>query len=264
MRWAVSVEYDGTAFHGWQRQHQVRSVQGDLESALSRVANQQIVVQCAGRTDAGVHALNQVVHFDSDAPRSADAWVLGGNVNCPDDIAIHWAKSVRNDFHARFSAQSRRYQYWIQEGRVRSALTRNRMAWTPYTLDVPAMHRAGQSLIGEQDFSAFRGAGCQSKSVMRHVSYVAVRREEAGICFTIQANAFLLHMVRNIMGCLLEVGRGKRPEHWVQEVLRSRDRRQCAATAPACGLYLAKVAYAPKFELPDDKVNYWPRLPERG
>ncbi|HBC56946.1 MAG TPA: tRNA pseudouridine(38-40) synthase TruA [Gammaproteobacteria bacterium] len=264
MRWALSIEYDGTAFHGWQRQPAVRTVQGAVEAALSKVANRSVFLQCAGRTDAGVHALNQVVHFDSDAARNADAWVLGGNVNCPDDIAIHWAKAVDKDFHARFSAQSRRYQYWIQEGRVRSALARNRMAWTPYMLDVEAMHQAGQSLIGELDFSAFRGAGCQSHSTMRHVSYVVVQREEQGICFTVQANAFLLHMVRNIAGCLFEVGRGKRPIEWLEQVLSSRDRRQCAATAPACGLYLTSVQYPPEFQLPDGKVTSWPRLSTEG
>lgn len=243
MRIALGMEYDGTNYCGWQRQDNVGSVQEKIEQALSQVASQPIVVVCAGRTDAGVHALGQVVHFDTDAKRSDRAWILGTNSNLPKDIRILWARHVPSDFHARYSATSRYYRYMIYNHKIASALLRYRAMWCPYALNESLMSEAGQSLLGEHDFSSFRGSGCQSKSTKRLVTSIGVTRSGSIVNVDIKANAFLFHMVRNIVGVLIKVGTGERSPEWVKEVLHVCDRRKAAVTAPACGLYLVKVEY---------------------
>ena len=244
MRIALGIEYDGTNYYGWQRQQNVCSIQEKVEIALSQVASQAIITTCAGRTDAGVHALGQVVHFDTDAKRPDRAWILGVNSNLPDDIRILWARHVASDFHARYSAIARKYRYIIYNNKIASALLRHRAMWCRSALDEKLMHEAGQSLIGEHDFSSFRGSGCQAKTAKRRVISLAVTRNGAMINIDIKANAFLLHMVRNIVGVLLKIGMGERPVTWTQEVLSACDRKVAATTVPACGLYLVKVDYA--------------------
>ncbi|HBC71643.1 MAG TPA: tRNA pseudouridine(38-40) synthase TruA [Coxiellaceae bacterium] len=243
MRIALGIEYDGTNYYGWQRQQNVCSIQEEIEKALSQVASQSVVATCAGRTDAGVHAFGQVIHFDTDANRPDGAWILGVNSNLPADIRILWARHVAPDFHARYSATARQYRYIIYNNKVASALLRHRAMWCRYVLDEKLMHEAGQILIGEHDFSSFRGSGCQAKTVQRRVISLAVTRSSGMINIDIKANAFLLHMVRNIVGVLLKIGTGERPVTWTEEVLMACDRTVAATTVPACGLYLVKVEY---------------------
>jgi len=250
MRWAAGVEYDGRAYAGWQIQHHANSVQAALESVLSSVADHPVQTQCAGRTDAGVHALQQVVHFDSDAPRQARGWLLGTNARLPDDISLRWVVPVPDDFQARHTASGRRYCYVIADGSARSALLGGRAAWVRRRLDADAMHAAAQALLGERDFSAFRGAQCQSSTPWRCVTDVAVRRVRAGLVIEIRANAFLHHMVRNIAGSLIEVGEGKRPIPWIAELLAGGDRTCAGMTAPAEGLYFVGPDYPAEFGLP--------------
>lgn len=247
MRIALGVEYDGTRYHGWQRQNTVSSIQEEVEKALSKVASQAISVTCAGRTDAGVHAIEQVVHFDTDAKRPDKAWVLGSNTILPNDIRILWAKPVFSQFNARYTAGARQYRYMIYNSRVSSALLRHRAAWYRLPLDEELMHEAGQYLIGEHDFSSFRGSGCQSKSTMRNMMFLEVSRNGNMINVDIKANAFLQHMVRNIVGVLIEIGAKKKPIRWIKEVLEACDRKAAASTADPSGLYLLKVDY-PKSE----------------
>jgi tRNA pseudouridine38-40 synthase len=247
MRIALGIEYDGTNYYGWQQQSNVVTIQEKVEQALSKVAAENITVTCAGRTDAGVHAFGQVVHFDTEAKRSDRAWILGTNSNLPDDIRILWARHTSSDFHARYDAISRHYRYIIYNNRVTSALLRHRAMWCPYELDEKLMNEAGKYLIGEHDFSSFRGSDCQSKSVKRNVTFIEVIRGGAAINIDIKANAFLLHMVRNIVGVLVEVGKGIRLPDWVQMVLAARDRKSAAVTAPAAGLYLVRVEYGSQF-----------------
>lgn len=247
-RIALGVEYHGTAYHGWQRQishagEALDTVQLRLEQALSAVADQPVRVVCAGRTDVGVHAIEQVVHFDAAVERPDSAWILGTNSNLPLDIRVRWMKVVAEDFHARYSAKSRQYQYVIDNRPVASALWRHHVTWVRRPLDVEKMHDAAQCLIGEHDFSAFRGAGCQSHSPMRSVTHLQIERHEHRVVVDIRANAFLYHMVRNIMGVLMPVGIGEQPPGWVAEVLASRDRNAGGVTAPAGGLYLVGVEY---------------------
>lgn len=249
-RWAVCVQYDGTGFSGWQRQNQRRSVQREVETALSRVAGDPVSVACAGRTDAGVHAFGQVVSFDCAAPRPPQAWVAGGNSLLPPEVSFAWAHPVPVTFHARFSALSRSYRYVIWNAPVRAALTGRHAAWLRYPLDVHRMQTAAQALLGEQDFSAFRAAGCQSRSPMRCVFSAEVWRSGAFVTVEVRANAFVYHMVRNIVGSLIEVGQGRRPVPWIGELLAARDRRQAAATAPPEGLFFTGVEYAPDYALP--------------
>jgi len=251
MRWALGIEYDGAGFHGWQSQGDVRTVQDCVEQALSRVADEPIGVQCAGRTDAGVHATGQVVHFETGARRAERSWLLGANVNLPDDVSVLWARPVRDDFNARYSAESRCYRYEILNRTTRSALQRRRAVWFHHPLDVARMHRAGQALLGEHDFSSFRAQGCQATSPVRRVMRLGVCREGERVILEIQANAFLHHMVRNIAGVLMAIGRGEQAESWVGEVLRRRDRAQGGVTAPPDGLYLVGVEYPPHFGIPD-------------
>jgi len=221
-----------------------------VEYALTEIASVPVRVHCAGRTDTGVHAFSQVIHFNAPVARSSKAWVVGGNTNLPRDIRIHWAVPSASDFHARFSAQARRYRYVIANTPVRSALLQAQVAWHRRELDAVAMHSAAQALIGEQDFSAFRAASCQSRTPMRNVQFIEVRRRGELVILEILANAFLHHMVRNIAGALLAVGDGRKPQRWIAELLTGRDRRVAAETAPAAGLYLVDVDYPTHFCLP--------------
>ena len=250
MRIALGVEYDGSGYYGWQRQQEVASIQGLLEQVIGSVADHGVELVCAGRTDAGVHATGQVVHFDAHKPRELAAWTLGVNSRLPDAIAVRWAKPVSDEFHARFSASARRYRYVIYNARLRPAVLRRGLTHIHYPLDAGAMHLAAQCLVGEQDFTSFRAAQCQSKSPFRNVMAVAVVRMGDYVVVEIQANAFLHHMVRNIVGTLLMVGRGEQPPSFVAEVLAARDRNRAGMTAEAHGLYLVEVSYPSRFGLP--------------
>jgi tRNA pseudouridine38-40 synthase len=257
-RIALGVEYAGSAFSGWQTNGELRTVQLTLERALASVADHPVDVTAAGRTDAGVHALQQVVHFDSTAPRSAYAWLLGCNTRLPADLALRWVQPVADDFHARHAARARSYRYVIHNLRARSALWDQRTAWWPQPLDAVAMHEAGQALLGERDFSAFRDSQCQSPTPMRNVHALSVRRHGDFVVLDVRANAFLHHMVRNIAGTLVEVGLGKQPVAWVGEVLRARSRPRAGMTAPAQGLYFVGPQYPAEFALPDPPRPWFP------
>lgn len=251
MRIALGIEYDGTAYNGWQRQESGTGVQERVEEALGRVADEPVEATCAGRTDAGVHASAQVAHFDSSANRTPRNWVLGVNSNLPPDINALWAVPVADDFHARYSAVSRSYRYLILNRMTRSALWRDRAWWLYRPLELAPMREAAGRLLGEHDFSAFRAAGCQAKTPRREVRSIDVARDDAWVTVTIRANAFLQHMVRNIVGLLVAVGTGERPPEWATAVLESRDRREGGITAPAQGLTLVAVEYPERFGLPD-------------
>ncbi|MEQ1438195.1 tRNA pseudouridine(38-40) synthase TruA [Fontimonas sp. SYSU GA230001] len=259
-RYAAGVEYVGTEFSGWQAIERQRTVQRELERALSQVAAHPVEVVAAGRTDAGVHALQQVVHFDSPAPRSAYAWLLGTNTHLPPDLSLRWIQPVAERFHARHDARRRRYRYVIHNHRARSALLRQRAGWWPQTLDTAAMDAAAQCLVGEHDFSAFRDSQCQSPTPVRRVESLAVRRAQDFVVIDICGNAFLHHMVRNITGTLALVGLGKQPVGWVAQVLASRDRRQAGMTAPAAGLYFVGPEYPAEFALPPPPRPWFPPL----
>ena len=251
MRVAVGVQYDGSGFQGWQTQRPgARTVQTVLEQALARVADQPVRLVCAGRTDAGVHGVSQVAHFDASAVRSARSWVLGGNAHLPMDLSLSWAREVPDDFHARFSALARRYRYLILNQPHRSALWRGRATWCYRSLDAERMNQAGQALVGEHDFSAFRAAACQARHPIREIHELTVRRRGDGLVLEVEANAFLHHMVRNIAGVLMAIGTGDRPVKWAREVLEQRDRTRAGVTAPAEGLYLLAVRYPERFGLP--------------
>ncbi|MDX1489821.1 MAG: tRNA pseudouridine(38-40) synthase TruA [Pseudohongiellaceae bacterium] len=251
-RIALAVEYDGAAFHGWQSQAdpELPTVQASVERALSKVANHPVNTVCAGRTDTGVHGCAQVVHFDCQIDRGEKAWVQGCNSQMPKGVRILWAKTVDKDFHARFSATARRYNYVIYDAPVAPALLAKQLTHTRLELNVAAMHEAGQYLLGEHDFSSFRAAGCQSRSPFRNVMHLRVTRHHRFIVIDIRANAFLQHMVRNIAGVLLEIGAGRKPPEWAKEVLSLRDRTQSAMTASPCGLYLVDVSYPESCGLP--------------
>ncbi len=254
-RVALALSYDGSNFKGWQSQRkpQVETVQEALEKALSQIANAAVKVQCAGRTDAGVHASHQLVHFDSPADRNEKAWVSGSNTLLPRSIAVHWAKPVCQEFNARFSAIARRYRYIILNTPARSALVSSGVTWYSRPLNADAMHRAAQVLLGELDFTSYRAVACQSKTPMRNVHFVEVCRRGDLVIIDIQANAFLHHMVRNITGVLLEIGAGLKPVHWAEEVLLAKDRTVAAATAPPFGLYLVDVIYPESYGLPSQQ-----------
>lgn len=243
MRIALGIEYEGTHYHGFQRQQGLVTIQGLLEAALSRVANHPVQLVCAGRTDAGVHATAQVIHFDAQVDRSERAWVLGGNSCLPPDIRIQWARCVNESFSARFSALSRSYRYTIENQPVRSALRRCFVSWYPMPLDEAAMQAGANHLLGEQDFSAFRSSACQSLTPFRRLDELNVKREGSQIILDIRANAFLHHMVRNMVGVLVEIGSGKRAAEWSREVLESRDRGIAGIKMPASGLCLVGVEY---------------------
>lgn len=257
MRHALGIEYDGGGFSGWQRldrpggtPRQEATLQGVLEDALGSVAGHAVQTVCAGRTDAGVHARCQVVHFDSDAPRTPRAWVLGTTSQLPAAMSVLWCAPVAQAFHARFSARARRYRYTILNRSVRPALQRDTLAWERRPLDAAAMHRAAQALVGEQDFSAFRTVHCQAPHARRHLQCIAVSRQDDRVVVDVQANAFLHHMVRNIVGSLLCVGRGEAAEAWIQQLLDGRDRTLAGPTAPAAGLVFLGPLYPPECGLP--------------
>ena len=248
MRIALGIEYQGTNYQGWQRQsNAVKSIQLELEIALSKVANHKVDVICAGRTDAGVHATSQVVHFDSNANRSESQWLLGVNALLPKDIRVVWSKQVSFDFHARFSANYRHYQYllWADPKNINNvnALFSKYITNPRCVLDVDKMDSAAHFLLGEHDFSAFRGSGCQSKTPMRNINAISVKKHGDIIIIDIIANAFLYHMVRNIVGALYEVGSNNKPINWIQEVLEGKNRSVKYRTMPSCGLYLVGVGY---------------------
>ncbi|ETN92305.1 tRNA pseudouridine synthase A [Gammaproteobacteria bacterium MOLA455] len=243
-RYAAVVSYDGSAFCGFQKQKHSPSVQEELERALSSVANSNIVVSCAGRTDTAVHASYQVVHFDTPALRTGRNWVKGSNSQLPDSIALLWADEVTESFHARFSASSRTYRYVIYAAPARPAILSQGVTWVRNPLNTAAMQEACQYLLGEQDFSAFRGAGCQSLSPNRNISSAKIIQAGELIVFEVTANAFVLHMVRNIIGSLMEVGFGRRDPGWIGQLIKGRDRTKSAATAPPNGLYLVNVGYS--------------------
>lgn len=250
MKLALGIEYDGSAYYGWQRQQKLPSIQAYVEYALSTVADEPITVFCAGRTDAGVHATGQVVHFETNSNRSDTAWTLGVNANLPKDIAVRWVASVNNDFHARFDATARRYRYMIYNHQLRPALFANGLTYYHQSLDVQKMERAGQCLIGENDFTSFCSLQCQPSSPWRNLYHLLITRHSQYITVDIKANSFVYHMVRNIVGSLIEVGCGKRSESWIAELLTKRDRTLAAATAPAKGLYLVAIDYPSQFILP--------------
>ena len=250
MRVALGIEYDGTSYNGWQRQKTGLGVQQRVEEALSVVANQPVEVICAGRTDTGVHASGQVVHFDTDSERTERGWLLGANTNLPDDVNVSWVAPVPDDFHARFSATSRSYRYLILNRLQRSALHRDRAWWVYEPLDAERMHEAAQRLLGEHDFSAFRAAGCQANTAVRTMLDISVSRDGDWITLEVTANAFLQHMVRNIMGTVATVGLGEQGTEWISEVLESRDRKAGGIAAPAHGLTLVGVAYPGEFGIP--------------
>jgi len=262
-RYALGVEYDGSEFSGWQRlvrpgepsrpEHAPRgetTVQTTLEQALSFVAGTGIEVVCAGRTDAGVHASCQVVHFDSPVERDPRGWTLGATSRLPPSVCVRWCIPVAADFHARFSARARRYRYRILNRPVRPALQRQYLSWERRPLDADAMHRAAQALLGENDFSAFRTVHCQAPHARRDLQHIAVRRDGDIVEMEVQANAFLHHMVRNIVGSLLPVGRGDRPEGWIAELLAGRDRTVAGPTAPSAGLVFVGPRYPAECQLP--------------
>ena len=244
MRLALGVEYNGTHFHGWQLQEEgVRTVQGEIERALSIVANHPVRVFCAGRTDAGVHAIEQVIHFETNAVRSDKSWVFGCNVNLPHDVNVLWVKEVSDDFHARFDAVARSYEYRILNTEVRSSLNSDFVLWEPRKIDLEKFKEAAKILVGEHDFSSFRGHLCQAKSPIKNIEFIDIDMRESLIIINIKSNAFLHHMVRNIVGTLLKVGRMEEQPGWVEEVLGKKDRKFAGPTARPEGLYFKKAFY---------------------
>ena len=255
MKIAIGIEYDGSHFHGWQSQPSGDTVQDQLERALGSIAGEPVRLSAAGRTDAGVHALAQVAHFETAAVRPDTSWVRGVNALLPQSVAVQWAAQVSDDFHARYSAVSRSYRYVLSTSPVRPALHHGRIGWFHLPLDLNAMRSALGKLEGEHDFSAFRSSECQAKSPVRTLRSWEIERCGAYLFFEFKANAFLHHMVRNIVGCLVYVGKGKHAPEWLAGVLASRDRRQAAPTFSPDGLYLAAVEYAPGWKLPVFESN---------
>lgn len=256
-RVALALSYDGSQFYGWQSQRKpnVPTVQEALETTLSRIADAPVSVQCAGRTDRGVHASHQIVHFDTPVARHEKAWVMGANTQLPDGVSVCWAKPVSSDFHARFSATSRRYRYIIFNTPAKPAILSKGVSWDKRPLDAELMHKEAQCLIGEQDFTSFRAVACQSNTPMRNIHFVNVYRKQQFVIIDIQANAFLYHMVRNIAGVLMAVGSGWEPEGWTEQVLNVRDRSLGGVTAKPEGLYLVDVCYPDHFALPQTELG---------
>lgn len=256
MRIAIGIEYDGTAYNGWQRQKVGTGVQEVVEAALAQVANHPVDVVCAGRTDTGVHASGQVAHFDTNADRAVRGWLLGANSNLPDDINLTWIQPVPDSFHARYSAESRTYRYLILNRLLRSSLFRNRAWWLHVPLNEARMQAAADLLIGEHDFSAFRAANCEAKTPVREIYRIEVLQAGDVIDLFFEGNGFLKHMVRNLAGTLIWVGRGKLTVDDARRILASRDRRQAGPTAQPQGLALIRVHY------PGEERGPWP--PARG
>lgn len=250
-RVALGISYDGSHWLGWQTQPGGRTVQDTLEAALSQFLAQPVSTICAGRTDTGVHALGQVVHLDTSAQRRSESWVRGLNALLPPSIAVQWAQPVNEAFHARYSAGSRTYIYLVRNARVRSPLMHGRAGWVYYQLDLESMSDAAARLVGQHDFSGFRSSQCQAASPIRTIESLDIERRGDFFLFTFKANAFLHHMVRNLMGALLYIGQGKQPAAWIDELLMHRDRRRAAPTFAPDGLYLAHVSYPVEFGLPE-------------
>lgn len=250
MRIALGVEYNGWGFYGWQEQRDVITIQGCVQEALSKVANESVYLHCAGRTDANVHATGQVVHFDTNAKRHIDAWIWGTNSYLPASIVVKWAMAVDYSFHARFSALSRCYRYIIFNHPIRPAISTHQVVWHYYPLDISRMQQAAIHLIGEQDFTSFRSSQCNSKSPMRNVVAFNIKRHQDFVIIEIEANAFLHHMVRNIAGVLMKIGAGLKEPEWMKEVLQAKNRRAAAETAPPEGLYLTQVRYPHPYIFP--------------
>ena len=253
MRIALGVEYDGRSFCGWQSQAEGSTVQDALQYALSQVAGEQISVIAAGRTDTGVHALEQVVHFETQVERPLTAWVRGTNALLPGSIAVLWAHPVPDEFHARFSAHGRSYRYLLINRAVRPAIHAGKMGWFHAPLDVAAMQDASRHLLGKHDFSAFRAAQCQARSPVKQLHQLDISRHGEILVFDLSADAFLHHMVRNIIGCLVYVGKGKHPPSWLSEVLAGRERSLAAPTFAPDGLYLTRIRYEAKWGLPQEQ-----------
>ena len=251
MRLALGISYKGTAYQGWQSQPSGQTVQDKLEQALGTFANQRVSTLCAGRTDAGVHGLMQVVHFDTPLTRPPSAWVRGPNALLPHDMAVQWAREVPPEFHCRASALTRRYAYIVLESPVRPSLDQDRVGWVFRALDLTRMQQAAAQLIGEHDFSSFRASACQALSPVKHLMRIDITRSGAYWRFEFEANAFLHHMIRNIMGCLLAIGEGRRHPDWIQEVLQARDRDAAAPTFSPSGLYFLGPRYDPCWGLPE-------------
>jgi tRNA pseudouridine38-40 synthase len=249
-RLALGIQYDGTAYRGFQAQTGLATIQGELETALSSIANEPITVFCAGRTDAGVHALGQVVHFDTQAERADFRWLQGTNAKLPNDIAVQWVKEVPVDFHARYQAFARRYRYVIANSLARPALTERFATWIYHRLDEHRMQEAAQFLVGRHDFSAFRASECQAKTPIKNIEFANISRVEDYVILDIKADAFLHHMVRNIIGTLLPIGLGQTPVSYLKEVLDSCDRTRAGMTAKPCGLSLVEINYPNHFNLP--------------
>lgn len=261
-RIALGLEYDGSPYSGWQAQVHARGLQTAVEAALSFVADHPVSAVAAGRTDAGVHATMQVVHFDTNATRTERGWVMGANTNLPEHLSALWAREVPDDFNARYSALARSYRYVILNRFARPALLRQRVAWVRETLDAARMHEGAQHLIGEHDFSSYRAAECQSPTPMRRMQRIVVTRHQEYVVIDVTANAFLHHMVRNIAGVLIAVGRGQQATDWPLRVLKARNRSEAGVTAPAAGLYLFGVYYPGELGLPSRECHSaWPPGP---
>lgn len=260
MKIAIGVEYSGISYSGWQRQKHTIGVQQHVEKAISKVADRLVTIHCAGRTDAGVHALHQVIHFETDIDRGSYSWVMGGNSNLPDDIGLLWAKVVDDSFHARFSAIGRNYRYIIFNRQARPSINSGYVCWEYRKLDVQPMSEAAAYLIGKHDFSSFRAQGCQAKTPVREVTRLTVQRVGEYIIIDVAANAFLQHMVRNIAGVLIEVGQGSREPSWVAEVLEARNRDVAGITARPDGLYLTEIDYPERYAIPKRNKPSWPIL----
>lgn len=249
-RMALGIEYDGTLFKGWQRQKEVRSIQETVEEALSKVASQPIQTIAAGRTDAKVHATYQVIHFDTDAIRSERAWVFGTNTHLPSSVRVLFAKTVERDFDARRSATARRYRYIVHNHPIRPALSRHHVGWYYRKLDVQRMREGAAYWIGEHDFSSFRASECQSKTPFRHVFEITIERFQDKVIIEIEANAFLHHMVRNMVGVLWKIGSGQVKSEFANFVLQAKSRKMAGVTASPSGLYLVAVRYPEEFGIP--------------
>jgi tRNA pseudouridine38-40 synthase len=257
-RLALGLQYDGSAYSGWQTQSDVRTIQDELERALEGFTQTRVQTVVAGRTDAGVHALGQVVHFDTELERTDFAWVRGTNAFLPPTVAVRWAKPMPDDFHARFAAFERTYFYTLYVSPVRSPMLTGRVGWSFLPLDVHAMREAATCLIGKHDFTSFRSSECQAKTPVKYLRQIDIREQGDFIHFRFRANAFLHHMVRNLMGCFIAIGRGRRPPSWMAEVLAARDRKLAAPTFMPDGLYLAAVGYPENFEVPAPHIGSLP------
>ena len=256
MRYAIGLEYDGSGYSGWQRQAHSPSVQAEVERSLTQVANHEVTVICAGRTDSGVHARGQVVHFDTASERSDRQWMLGINSHLPESIRAVWIQAVDNDFHARFGAFSRSYQYRIMNRWVRPAIAARYYGWCRELLDESLMHATAQVLLGKHDFSAFQSAGCSAQHAIREISNIAVQRHENIVTIDITANAFLYHMVRNIAGSLIAVGVGEKSSDWLERIFKTGDRKLAGVMAESNGLCFMSVRYDPKYKLPQEPAAF--------